>query len=95
MKPTSDPYVFIEEEREDYVRYQNTETGKRWEVHGKCIGLGNCLVGAVIEGFGEIKSHEDIEKAKKKLGKERIDSEMDVPVAPGFRNCCPLEVVEL
>lgn len=94
LEPTSDPTVFIEEKRKNYVRYINTD-GKRWEVHGECIRLGNCLIGAVIEGFGQIKDHEDIERAKKKLGKERIDSELDVPVAPGFRDCCPLKIVEL
>lgn len=94
MKPTSDPFIFIEEKHKGYVRYINTD-GKRWEVHGECIKLGNCLVGAVIEGFGEIKSHEDIERAKKVLGRERIDSELDVPVGPGFTGCCPLKIVEL
>jgi hypothetical protein len=91
---TADPHIRIEEQREGYVRYQSDD-GRRWEVHGTCIRLGNCLIGAVIDGFGMIESHEDIERAKKKLGRERIDSEMDVPVGPGFKDCCPLRVVEL
>jgi len=94
-KKTADPYVVIEEQKDGYVRYRNKETGKRWEVIGYCIRLGNCLIGAVIDGYGEIKNHDDIEKAKKMLGKERIDSELDVPVAPGFKDCCPFEIREL
>lgn len=88
---TSDPYVVIEEQRQGYVRYRDTITGRRWEVHGVCDRRGDCLVGAVIEGFGEIKSKADIEKAKKVLGRERIDSEIDVPVTPEFDTCCGSE----
>lgn len=45
LNPTCDPYVFIEEQREGYIRYQDTE-GKRWEVHGICTGIGKCFEGA-------------------------------------------------
>lgn len=89
---TSDPYVVIEEKRPGYVRYRRDD-GLRWEVHGVCDRRGDCLIGAVIEGYGQIKDHADIERAKKVLGRERIDSELDVPVGPGFRDCCPLKVV--
>lgn len=91
LLPTSDPSVFIEEQREGYVRYQSTD-GRRWEVHGTCDRRGDCLIGAVIDGYGQIESHDDIEDAKRVLGRERLDSEMDVPVAPGFRACCPLRI---
>ncbi len=97
MEETSDPYVFIEEKSKGYVRYINTE-GKRWEVHGECIQLGNCIIGAVIEtehGPVQIKDHEHIEKLKKELGVERLGSLMDVPVTPGFSGCCDLKIVEL
>lgn len=94
MKATCDPDIIIEEEREGYVRYRHSD-GRQWEVYGKCVRLGNCLIGAVIEDFGLIESHEDIERAKKKLGRERIDTEMDVPVGPGFTGCCPLKIVVL
>lgn len=85
---TSDPTIVIEEQRSGYVRYRSLETGRRWEVHGYCDRRGDCLVGAVIKGFGLIEDHTDIERAKKKLGKQRIDSEFDVPVTPEFDTCC-------
>lgn len=94
MEATSDPHVWIEERSEGYVRYRCGD-GRRWEVRGVCDRRGDCLIGAVIEGFGKIESHEDIERAKKELGRGRIDSELDVPVGPGFKGCCPLKVVEL
>lgn len=92
--PTSDPSVVIEEQSEGYVRYRNS-SGRRWEVHGVCDRRGDCLVGAVIDGFGLIKSKADLERAQKKLGRDRIDSELDVPVTPEFRDCCPFRFVEL
>lgn len=48
MIPTADPYIFIEEQREGYVRYQRSD-GARWEV-GVCDHRGDCMVGAVIDG---------------------------------------------
>lgn len=93
MRPTSDPSVFIEEQREGYVRYISFETGNRWEVYGTCDRRGDCLIGSVIDGV-EIRDHEHLkEVAASKPG--RIDSELDVPVGPGFKGCCPLKVVEL
>jgi hypothetical protein len=94
VEPTADPHVLIEEQREGYVRYR-ADDGRRWEVYGICDRRGDCLIGAVLEGFGEIKSHADLKAAKKKLGRERIDSELDVPIGPGFKGCCPLRVAEL
>lgn len=87
MKPTSDPDVFIEEQREGYVRYRRND-GRRWEVHGTCDRRGDCLIGAVIEGYGLIKDHADIEEACRVLGVDRLVSEIDVPVTPEFRTCC-------
>lgn len=46
MIPTCDPETFIEEKKEGYIRYINTE-GKRWEVHGVCTQIGKCWEGAV------------------------------------------------
>lgn len=94
LEPTCDPQILTEERRDGYVRYRHAD-GRRWEVHGVCDRRGDCLVGAVIDGFGLIESHADIERAKRVLGRERIDSEMDVPVGPGFSGCCPLRVVAL
>ena len=92
---TADPHTVIEERRAGYVRYRSLDDGRRWEVYGTCDRRGDCLIGAVIEGYGEIKSHADIARAKRHLDRDRIDSELDVPVTPGFRDCCPLEVMEL
>lgn len=99
MIPTCDPFVSIEEIRDGYVRYRNLH-GRRWEVHGTCDRRGDCMIGMRIPGFGDIANHEDIEKAKKALGKGRIDSDLDVPVTPEFNTCCgsldgPLTIIEL
>lgn len=46
LKPTCADGVFIEEQRDGYIRYIN-EKGNRWEVHGICTDIGNCYEGAV------------------------------------------------
>jgi hypothetical protein len=95
--PTIDPRIFIEERRDGYVRYRRSD-GLRWEVHGYCIRLGNCLIGAVIQtpdGPVQVTSHEHIKQLQANLGRERIDSELDVPVGVGFTGCCSLVVREL
>ena len=97
MAETSDKHVVIEEHAPGYVRYRSDE-GSRWEVRGECIKLGYCLIGATIQtpdGLVTVESLEHIEKLKQELGVERIDSELDVPVGPGFESCCPLEVTVL
>lgn len=86
MKPTLDPYVVIEEQRDGYVRYRNTETGKRWEVHGVCDHRRDCMVGAVVDDV----LIETVEQAR-----ALPTPDLDCPVAPGFSGCCPLRVVEL
>lgn len=45
LQPTCDPFVWIEEQREGYVRYRNGD-GRRWEVHGTCNMCGACWEGA-------------------------------------------------
>lgn len=94
MQPTADPHVFIEDRTvnpetgvQNYVRYRNSD-GRRWEVHGECDRRGDCLIGANVVGYGTIHSHADIEDARQTLGRERIDSEIDVPVTPEFDLCC-------
>ncbi len=51
FEATCDPDVVIESRGEvngqPWIRYRNTATGRRWEVHGRCIGLGFCWEGAV------------------------------------------------
>lgn len=90
--PTADPHVVIEEKREGYVRYRNLD-GRRWEVHGVCDRRGHCLIGSVIDGV-EVESFYHLRKiAAAKPG--RVDSELDVPVTPEFRGCCPFTFVEL
>jgi hypothetical protein len=95
--PTYDPAVFIEEQRPGYVRYRNTD-GRRWEVHGTCDRRGDCLIGATIstpDGPVKVRDHKHLAELGEQLGRERIDSEMDVPVGPGFKGCCPLKIAEL
>lgn len=93
MEPTADPGIWIEEQREGYVRYRNDD-GRRWEVHGVCDKRGDCLIGAVIEGYDgkgrgdSINSKTDLRRAQTELGVERVDSELDVPVTPEFDTCC-------
>lgn len=88
MIETQDPHVFIEERRPGYVRYRNDE-GRRWEVHGECVKLGYCIVGAVIDG----KEVETLEEAIK-IAHER-DFILDDPITPEFEGCCPFTYTEL
>lgn len=95
---TNDPDTVIEEKHEGYVRYRRLSTGERWEVSGVCDRRGDCLIGSVIDtpnGPVQIKDHAHIDELKLLLGKERLDSEMDVPVTAGFTGCCPLEITVL
>jgi hypothetical protein len=97
LTPTADPTVRIEHQEPGYVRYRAND-GRRWEVRGTCDRRGFCLIGAVIQTPGgpfTVESLDDLEFLKVELGRERIDSELDVPVGPGFEGCCPLEVTEL
>ncbi len=92
MITTSDPHTMIEERRLGYTRYRRGD-GFRWEVYGVCDRRGDCLIGAVIDGV-QVRDHEHLAAiAASKPG--RVDSDLDVPVGPGFTGCCPLEVVEL
>lgn len=45
LERTEDVRIYIEEKRDGYVRYINTN-GKRWEVIGTCTGIGTCYEGA-------------------------------------------------
>jgi hypothetical protein len=93
LEPTADPHVFIEERREDYVRYRNRD-GRRWEVHGVCDRRGDCLIGSTIEGV-YIANHDELRIFCAVYGRSRADHEMDVPVTPEFRHCCPFTYTEL
>ncbi len=97
LTPTADPNTFIEKQRPGYVRYRHTD-GRRWAVHGECDRRGDCLIGAVIDtpdGPVQIRDLAHLRSLTRKLGRARIDSELDVPVGPGFRGCCPLRIEEL
>jgi hypothetical protein len=99
MERTADPYVRIEERRPGYVRYRQVDPEtrrvvRRWEVHGVCDRRGDCLVGAVVGGV-EIVDLAHLRRLTRRLGRDRVDSALDVPVAPGFRGCCPLRIVEV
>lgn len=60
MKSTVDPYVFIEEQRDGYVRYLRTADGRRWEVWGTCVPGGGCMEGAVEPDPGPPEGRLDI-----------------------------------
>ena len=93
VTPTADPSVYLEERRPGYARYVNRE-GRRWEVHGTCDRRGDCLVGATVAGeFIRDRAH--LEDLARRLGRDRVDSELDVPVTPEFKGCCPFTYVEL
>jgi len=97
LQPTADKTVWIEEQKPGYVRYV-ADDGRRWEVHGTCDRRGNCLIGANIKtpsGLVTVRNKTHLRQLRRELGKKRIDSELDVPVAPGFSDCCDLRVVEL
>src|SRR5687767_455448 len=83
---SADPLVVVEEQRPGYVRYRNAE-GRRWEVHGTCDRRGDCLIGSMIEGE-LIESHAHLEQVKRRVGKERVQSDLAVPVTPEFDVCC-------
>lgn len=86
---THDPDVLIETRWEHGVRYRSISTGRCWDVIGQCDQRGDCLIGVMIDGYGLITSHADIEEAKRTLGVERLVSDLDVPVTPEFDGCCP------
>lgn len=88
-RPTADPFVVIEAQGPGYVRYRCTTDGRRWEVTGVCDRRGNCLVGAVINGV-QVRDLAHLAEMVASLGKNRIDSDFDVPVTPAFEGCCPL-----
>lgn len=95
--PTADPSVFVEETRHAYTRYRQIDPERpdvvvrRWEVHGTCDRRGDCLIGAVVEtpdGPTVVRSKRHLARLVKAAGRDRIDSELDVPVTPEFDTCC-------
>lgn len=49
LEKTTDPFCFILERREGYMKYALVRDGmveRIWEVHGICTGKGNCWQGA-------------------------------------------------
>lgn len=94
FKKTSDPNVVIEAQYPGYTRYRNLLSGRRWEVRGFCDRRGDCLIGSTIEGEF-IRDHEHLRELCLRLGKNRIDSNLDVPITPEFKGCCPFTYTEL
>jgi hypothetical protein len=93
---TADPDVLIEEQRLGYIRYRSTKTGRRWEVHGTCVRLGHCMVGAVVrdaEGEFTIRSLTDL--ASLRFQAIEASRTYDTPVTPEFEGCCPFTFTEL
>lgn len=93
MISTSDPDVFIESQTYDTIIYVNRD-GIRWLVKGNCDRRGLCMIGAVVDGV-VIKSVEHLNQLCIEAGKERIDSELDVPVGINFKGCCPFKITKL
>lgn len=92
MERTIDSFVFIEEKRKGYVRYWQTD-GRRWEVYGECVRLGNCMVGAVLADGTQIR---DLTHLEMLVAEGRIPEHVfDTPVGPEFNGCCPFRIVEL
>jgi hypothetical protein len=46
------------------------------------------------DGQVRIESHEDLAEICERLGRDRIDSEMDVPVTPEFQTCCGADIFQ-
>jgi hypothetical protein len=93
VERTSDPDVVIEARGLNMVRYRNT-AGRRWEVWGACDRRGACMLGAVLPGFGEVRTYEDLDRAIAQLGPD-LGGAFDRPVLPSFEGCCPFAYVEL
>ncbi len=94
MEKTFDPEVVIESREGESIVYLNITNGKKWKVTGVCDRRGHCMVGAVIDGI-LVESVEHLNQLCEDKGKERLDSELDVPVGINFRNCCPFVIEEL
>lgn len=97
MSLTADPLISIEEQRAGFVVYRHAD-GRRWSVEGVCDRRGDCLIGAVIvtdSGEVVVRDHDHLAALVRSLGRERIDSHLDVPVGPGFDGCCPFTITEL
>ena len=95
-QPTQDPTVVIEDSGDGWVSYHRTD-GVRWVVYGKCVGVGNCIIGSVIDVHGTptvVRDHDHLKELRIELG-ANLGYELDCPVAPGFTGCCPLMVVLL
>ena len=90
---TSDPTVFIEEQRVGYIRYQNIITRRRWEVWGTCDARANCWVGAVLEDGTLIETLEEAHAFVAAYNNQ--PNKLDCPVTPEFNGCCPFTFVEL
>jgi len=56
-------------------------------VHGECDQRGDCLIGLIIEGE-IVRDHAHLIEIKKRVKKERLISDLDVPVTPEFDYCC-------
>lgn len=93
LTPTCDPSVFIESQEPGSVTYRRVTDGRRWRVDGTCNRNGACLIGAVIDGE-KVHDHAHLAELCERLGTDRPDSPLDVPVSPEFR-CCPFTYVEL
>lgn len=94
LKATVDPYIFIEQEAPGFVVYRQLDDRglvvRRWSVTGVCDRRGYCMLGAIVDG--KELTVQDILDGR--TG-ERLQTHMDVPVTPEFKDCCPFTFEEL
>lgn len=93
LEPTCEPDVFIIDRSDDVIVYRR-QSGRTWSVRGVCDRRGHCMVGAVVYINGVRTVIASVEHLKELCPNDtdRLDSELDVPVGPGFSGCCPFVI---
>jgi hypothetical protein len=94
LSPTQDPNVFIEERSPGLARYRNIATGRRWEVHGECVKVGNCQIGSFTNDGRPIPDRAELERLQSEEP-GALSWPIDSPITPEFHDCCPFTFVEL
>lgn len=94
LTPTVDPHIFIEDQRDGYIRYINPESGLRWEVHGQCDFRGYCLEGTINQEY--YRRPRVVAGGPDMLVGPNERERLDVPTGPAYDgSCCPLKIVVL
>ena|SRR5947209_5108450 len=87
MTATRDPFVFVEQQLPGYIRYWRSTDQARWEVHGTCLRLGDCMVGAVLADGTVVQDKNHLAQLNLTRSVELL-TDMDTPITPTFRGCC-------